>query len=103
MLERVACLDLLREAKTQHDTALRCFHLLLSITFFEDTLIKCSQIHSKCRKHSMKNTSVDHARRTSMWYDGMLVTTTASDLPHEIETKCQPVCRNLDIKWHERR
>ena len=95
-------LDFPREAKTHHYTAFWCFHLLVSIILVEDTLNKWSKIHPNCPKHYARNTSVDHARRTSMWYDGMFVTTTASDLPHEIETKCLPVNRNLDIKWHER-
>lgn len=41
-------------------------------------------------------------RMQNEWYDVWLVSTTASDLPHEIETKRQPVNRNHDIKSHER-
>ena len=31
--------------------------------------------------------TVNRARRTSKWYDGMLMVTIATDLPHEIEAK----------------
>lgn len=45
------------------------------------------------------NISGDETRRTS-W---MPVITMATDLPHKIESKCQPVHQYLEIKWHPRR
>ena len=50
----------------------------------EDTSDKWTLVHSSWRK---RNISVDYARRTSVWYDGMPFITMAADLPHEIEAE----------------
>lgn len=52
----------------------------------EDTLEKWTLVNSSWLE---RNISVDWARRTSAWYDGMSFTTMASELPHEIEAKSQ--------------
>ena len=60
------------------------------------------QIDLSWRSHFTKNSSVDHAHIWSVWYDVIPVIIMATDLPHEIEAKYQPVHLNFEIKWHWR-
>ena len=45
-------------------------------------------------KHSARNISVDHVRRTSVWYGGMPVIAMATELSLEIEAKCNKSSRS---------
>lgn len=64
---------------------------------------KWTQIHSKFRKQFTRNISDDHPRGKSAWHDGMPVIAMATDLPYEMQAKCQPVHQSLQIKWHRGR
>ena len=45
---------------------------------------------------STRNTLFDHASRKSVRHNGIAVITVATDLPHEVDVKCQPLHQPLN-------
>ena len=70
---------------------------LVSIIMVQGALKKYMQSYSTCGKRFTKNSLVDYAHRTSMWYEWMPVITIAANLAHETMATCQPVHQHFEI------
>lgn len=77
--------------------------------YFDRRYLKLVEEKSINRSQTLHDISVDHARRTSVWYKGMPVIFMAIDSPHGIEAEMparplasHTVDRNLNIRCHRK-